>query len=35
MILAYDNILLEIQNVPKHIQTTMFGSVGKQDRPFI
>ena len=31
----YDNTLLQIQNAPKHIQTTIFGSLGKQDRLFI
>ena len=33
--LPYDNTLLQIQNMPKHIQTTVFGSLGKQDRLFI
>ena len=27
--------LIEIQNAPKHIQTKIFGSLGKQDRLFI
>ena len=27
--------LLTIQNVPKHIQMIIFGSLGKQDGPFI
>ena len=26
-----DNILFKIQNAPKHIQTTIFGLLGKQD----
>ena len=32
---AKGKILLQIQNAPKHIQTIIFGSLGKQDRPFI
>ena len=27
--------ILQIQNAPKHIQTIIFGSLGKQDHPFI
>ena len=26
---------VQIQNAPEHIQTIIFGSLGKQDRPFI
>ena len=33
--ICFGNILLQIQNAPKHIQEIIFGSLGKQDRPFI
>ena len=33
--ICFDNILLQIQNAPKHIQTIIFGSLGKQDCHFI